>query len=194
MRRLTNLFPVFTPQGLTSTFLGFDLASRHTTLYSYGLATFNATTLPTVARAVANALLLPASASAHNRFFCIAELRTRQIDVLAALKRETVQTETNTTAGEDRPWVVVGPGRDAEEMRAEGSRRLKEGGGVVAAAGKGAEKAKAAEAAEMLILGDLFGRGVGTVGLERVRLDNRVLGVEMRDVGDVVRECLFVTA
>ena len=43
-------------------------------------------------------------------------------------------------------------------------------------------------AAEMLILGDLFGDGVGTVGLERVRCDNLVLGVEMREVGDVVRE------
>ncbi|KAL9064681.1 MAG: hypothetical protein Q9161_008724 [Pseudevernia consocians] len=176
--------------GLTSTFLGFDLASRHATLYSHGLATFNATTLPTVARAVANALLLPLSplsASAHNRFFCIAELRTRQIDVLAALQREIAEAKTGTTAmDEERHWVVS-RGRDAEEMRVEGLRSLKEG--VAGAASRVVEAAQAKEgAAEMLILGDLFGQGVGTVGLERVRSDNRALDVKMRDVGDVVRE------
>ena len=52
----------------------------------------------------------------------------------------------------------------------------------------GNEAKKEEEAAEMLILGDLFGDRIGTVGLERVRSDNRFLGVEMREVGDVIGE------
>ena len=85
------------------------------------------------------------------------------MDILTALERET---------GGKR-WDVEG--RDAEAVRIEGLRVLKAGGG---------------EGAGMLILGDLYGEGVGTVGEDRVRVDNEVLGVEMREVGNVVREVL----
>jgi len=65
--------------------------------------------------------------------------------------------------------------RDAEETRREGLRMLGRGEG----AGAG-----------MLILGDLYGEGVGTVGEERLRVDNMILGIKRREVGDVVREVL----
>ena len=66
--------------------------------------------------------------------------------------------------------------RDAGETRAEGLRLL----------GKGDDGAGAG----MLILGNLYGAGVGTVGGDRVGADNKALGVEMRGVGDLVREVL----
>ncbi|CAF9943314.1 MAG: hypothetical protein ALECFALPRED_011020, partial [Alectoria fallacina] len=123
-----------------------------------------------------------AAATTANRFLCIAELRTTQADVLAALEAATSSSSSSssstTAAGgqQQQRWTVEDCDAGDEWRR---GRALWED--------KGERKR---EAAGLLILGDLYGEGVGTAGGEEVRAGNEALGVEMREVGDVVREVL----
>ncbi|MCJ1319497.1 hypothetical protein MMC15_004833 [Xylographa vitiligo] len=98
--------------GLTSGFLGFDLAAHHATVFDDGATRWATTNLAQIGRAVTSALRAPDRSA--NRYLYVSSFTVSQKDVLAALERAT-----------GRQWAVTRVA--AEEVRASALARLARG-------------------------------------------------------------------